>query len=97
MPSEEAESEGRPVEGVGGVSGPPPADEFRAEGTSEVEEHLHTIVEELHHGKGSHDDPDLPDGPTEDPDADEDIDVSDHAAPGTDTATGERPDASLPT
>jgi hypothetical protein len=32
--------------------------------TAAIQAHLHEIVHELHHGKGSHDDPDLPDGPT---------------------------------
>src|SRR3954470_22997798 len=35
-----------------------------AERTANIQAHLNDIVHELHHGKGSHDDPNLPDGPT---------------------------------
>ncbi len=45
-----------------------------AERTAAIQQHLHDIVHELHHGKGSHDDPDLPDGPT--------IDLTDEEAAG---------------
>ena len=40
------------------------AERTDAERTAAIQAHLHDIVHELHHGKGSHDDPDLPDGPT---------------------------------
>jgi len=62
-----------------------------AERTAVIQAHLSDIVHELHHGKGSHDDPDLPDGPTIDLTDEEiggtgEIDLSALAAPRAETS-----------
>lgn len=47
-----------------GIGEPPPPDGHPV-AASGVQEHLDNLLEELHHGPGSHDDPNLPDGPSE--------------------------------
>src|SRR4051794_19560330 len=53
-----------------GLDTPPPADGHPV-AASDVQDHLDGLVRELHHGPGSHDDPNLPDGPSA-PEVDDD-------------------------
>ncbi len=77
---------------ITGTEADPLREPTDAERTEAIQEHLHDIVDELHHGKGSHDDPELPDGPSGDFEEDETV-----AGVGFDSSpqTTAGPDASI--